>query len=211
MSALNVEGHIMKRVAIYSRVSTGSQTTENQERELREVAARAGWDVVKVYTDAGISGAKGRDQRPGFDAICKDAARRKFDVIAAWSVDRLGRSLHDLTGFLNDMHGLKIDLYLHQQGVDTTTAGGKALFHMVGVFAEFERAIIRERVMAGMKRARKDGTKSGKAFGRPKTDAKVEAHIAKTLATGLGVISTARKHGVGVGTVQRIKRAARAA
>ena len=103
----------MKRVAIYVRVSTDVQTTQNQERELQAVAERARWTVVEVYRDAGISGAKGREQRPAFDALCKDAARRKFDMVAAWSVDRLSRSLHDLTGFLNDLHALRVDLYLH--------------------------------------------------------------------------------------------------
>jgi len=86
------EERAVKRVALYLRVSTGAQTTENQERELRAVAARAGWDIVHVYRDAGISGTKGREERPAFDALCKDAARRKFNMVAAWSVDRLSRS-----------------------------------------------------------------------------------------------------------------------
>jgi DNA invertase Pin-like site-specific DNA recombinase len=126
-------------VAIYTRVSTDHQTTENQERELREIAERMGWTVVEVYKDQGVSGAKGRNGRPAFDALCKDAARRRFDMIMAWSVDRLGRSLQDLVAFLSELHALGIDLFLHQQGVDTTTPAGKALFQMMGVFAEFER------------------------------------------------------------------------
>ena len=121
----------MKRIAIYTRVSTDNQTTENQERELRAVAQRQGWRVVKVYTDHGISGAKGRDQRPAFKEMHEDAARREFDMVAAWSVDRLGRSLQDLVGFLSELHALKIDLFLHQQGIDTTTPAGKAMFHMM--------------------------------------------------------------------------------
>ena len=85
----------MKRAAIYLRVSTIDQTTENQERELREIAERSGWVIAEIYRDAGgISGSKGRDYRPAFDALCKDATRRRFDLIMAWSVDRLGRSLH---------------------------------------------------------------------------------------------------------------------
>ena len=115
----------MKRIALYVRVSTGSQTTENQERELRAVAEQAKWEIVNVYRDAGISGTKGRDKRPAFDTLCKDAARRKFDMVAAWSVDRLSRSLHDLTGFLKDLHALNVDLYLHQQGLDTSTPTGQ--------------------------------------------------------------------------------------
>ena len=128
-----------KRAAIYLRVSTDEQTTENQERALREVAARSGHEIVAVYRDEGISGAKGRDKRPGFDAMHKDASRRKFDIVMAWSVDRLGRSLQDLIGFLSELHSLGIDLALHQQGIDTTTPAGKAMFQMMGVFAEFER------------------------------------------------------------------------
>src|SRR5215813_10294135 len=138
------------RAATYLRVSTNGQTTDNQERELRVAAERMGHTVVEVYADNGISGSKGRDKRPAFDRLHRDAARRRFDVIMAWSVDRLGRSLQDLVGFLSELHALKIDLYLHQQGLDTATPAGKAMFQMLGVFAEFERAMIQERVKAGM-------------------------------------------------------------
>jgi DNA invertase Pin-like site-specific DNA recombinase len=113
----------MKRAAIYLRVSTIDQTTANQERELRQVAERAGWKVVEVYKDHGVSDAKGRDKRPKFDALCRDANARQFDVVMAWSVDRLGRSLQDLVVFLSDLHALKIDLLLKTQGIDTTTPG----------------------------------------------------------------------------------------
>ena len=146
----------MKRTVLYLRVSTIDQTTANQERELREIAARMGCEITKVYKDHGISGAKGRDKRPGFDALCRDATKRQFDVIMAWSVDRLGRSLQDLVGFLSELHALRIDLYLHQQGIDTTTPAGKAMFQMMGVFAEFERAMIQERVRAGLARAKSE-------------------------------------------------------
>ena len=115
----------MKRAALYLRVSTIEQTTANQERELRAVAARMGCEITKVYKDHGISGAKGRDKRPGFDALCRDATKRQFNVIMAWSVDRLGRSLQDLVGFLSELHALNVDLYLHQQGLDTQDAGWK--------------------------------------------------------------------------------------
>ncbi|MCH8097410.1 MAG: recombinase family protein, partial [Proteobacteria bacterium] len=124
-----------KRVAFYLRVSTGEQTTENQRRELEQVAKRSGWQVVEIYEDAGISGANGREKRPAFDKLLKDASRREFDLVAAWSVDRLGRSLQHLVAFLGELHALKIDLYLHQQGIDTTTPAGKAMFQMMGVFA----------------------------------------------------------------------------
>jgi DNA invertase Pin-like site-specific DNA recombinase len=190
--------------AIYTRASTDHQTTENQERELRAVADRMGWTVVEIYCDQGVSGAKSRKDRPAFDVMWKDAARRRFDVIMAWSVDRLGRSLQDLVTFLSDVHGYRVDLFLHQQGVDTTTPGGKALFQMMGVFAEFERAMIRERVMSGLERAKAQGT----TLGRRPIDAEKEAAILVDLRSGkAGIIKLAGLHGVGVGTVQRIKAA----
>ena len=134
------------KAALYVRTSTADQTTENQERELRAVAARLGHEIVEVYADNGISGAKGRDRRPAFDRLCRDVTRRRFDIIMVWSVDRLGRSLQDLVGFLSEIHASRVELYLHQQGLDTTTPAGRAMFQMMGVFAEFERAMIVERV-----------------------------------------------------------------
>src|SRR5437764_11124509 len=135
----------MKRVAIYLRVSTSKQDTDNQRRELEAVAKRSGWEVVKVYEDAGISGAKGRDKRPSLDAMLKTANAREFELLAAWSVDRLGRSLTDLLSILQALHDKRVDLFLHQQGLDTSTSAGRAMFQMLGVFAEFECGIIRER------------------------------------------------------------------
>ncbi len=134
----------------------------------RSLSATAG-EVVAVFEDEGISGAKGRDVRPGFDALMKAVARREIDMVAAWSVDRLGRSLMDLLAFLRDLHAKGVDLFLHQQGLDTTTPSGRAMFQMLGVFAEFERAMIRERVMAGLARARSEGKQLGR---RPVEQAK---------------------------------------
>jgi len=192
----------MRRAALYLRVSTQDQTTANQERELREVANRMGCGIVHVYRDHGVSGAKGRDKRPQFDKLCRDATNRKFDLVMAWSVDRLGRSLQDLVGFLSEIHALKIDLYLHQQGIDTTTPAGKAMFQMMGVFAEFERAMIQERVRAGLARAVAEGA----TLGRPKIDAAVEGSIRNALKAGdAGMHKIAARFGVGTGTVQRIK------
>jgi DNA invertase Pin-like site-specific DNA recombinase len=168
--------------------------------ELRAVAERHGWVIVGEYIDQGISGAKGRDQRPEFDRLLKGAARREFELIVSWSVDRLGRSLQDLVAFLSEIHAKKVDLYLHQQGMDTTTPAGKALFQMMGVFAEFERAMIRERVKAGLERARAQG----KRLGRPPVSADVEARIAELRGKGLGKIKIAKTLGIGVSTVQRV-------
>jgi DNA invertase Pin-like site-specific DNA recombinase len=192
----------MKRAAIYLRVSTVDQTTANQERELREIAGRTGCEIVKVYKDHGISGAKGRDKRPGFDALCRDATKRQFNVVMAWSVDRLGRSLQDLIAFLSEIHSLGIDLFLHQQGLDTRTPAGKAMFQMLGVFAEFERAMIRERVRAGLARA-KD---AGKRLGRPPLPQEKEDAIRGVLAGGLSVRKTAARFKVSPSTVQNLKR-----
>jgi DNA invertase Pin-like site-specific DNA recombinase len=190
----------MKRVAIYLRVSTSKQETSNQRRELEAVAARSGWQIVKVFQDAGISGAKGRDKRPGLDALLKAVNGKEFDMVAAWSVDRLGRSLTDLLGILQALHDKGVDLFLHQQGLDTSTSAGRAMFQMLGVFAEFERGIIRERVNAGLARARANGTKLGR---RPVKPA-VEARIRQLRARGDGILKISKKLGIGTSVVQRV-------
>jgi DNA invertase Pin-like site-specific DNA recombinase len=130
----------IKRAALYVRVSTDHQSVENQIRGLRQVAQRRGWLVAEVYRDDGISGTKGRDQRAGLDALLKDASRRKFDVVMAWAIDRLGRSLVDLLGSIQHLEAVGVDLYFDQQSIDTTTPAGKLLFQMTGAFAEFERS-----------------------------------------------------------------------
>src|SRR5262249_14985185 len=150
------------KAALYLRVSTDGQTTNNQEQELREAAESKGLEVVKVYKDNGISGAKGRAKRPGLDEALKDATRGRYGVLMVWSVDRLGRSLQDLLASLQELHGAGVDLYLHKQAIDTRTPAGKALYGMMGVFAEFEREMIRERVLAGMARARAEGIVVGR-------------------------------------------------
>ena len=188
------------KAALYLRVSTTEQTTKNQKRELIAVAKRQGWNVVQVFVDEGISGAKGRGQRPGLDAMLRGVSRKDFDLVAAWSVDRLGRSLQDLVSLLAEFHAKKVDLYLHQQGLDTTTPSGKAMFQMLGVFSEFERAIIRERIKSGLARARAEG----KVFGRPRVSEKMEAAIRAARRKGMGMRKIARDLGVGVSTVQRV-------
>jgi DNA invertase Pin-like site-specific DNA recombinase len=164
-----------------------------------------GCEIIKVYKDHGISGAKGRDKRPAFDTLCRDAAQRKFDMVMAWSVDRLGRSLQDLVSFLSELHALRIDLFLHQQGLDTTTPAGRAMYQMMGVFAEFERSMIQERVRAGLARAKSEG----KRLGRPPISTDLENSIRSALrAPGRkeGVRKIAARFGVDPGTVQRISR-----
>ena len=187
-----------KRVALYTRVSTDSQTVENQHIELRAVAERLGWIIVAELADEGISGAKGRDQRPAFDRLMQMVTRKEIDLIACWSVDRLGRSLQHLITFLGEINERGVDLYLHTQGLDTSTSAGRAMFSMLSVFAEFERSILRERIMAGLRRLTKKP-------GRPPLDPEKVARIERTLRSGLSINATARKLRVGVGTVHRIK------
>src|SRR5262245_55243206 len=192
----------MKRAVLYLRVSTIDQTTANQERELREIAGRMGCEITKVYRDHGISGAKGREKRPQFDALCKAAARREFDVVMAWSVDRLGRSLQDLVAFLGELHALGIDLFLHQQGLDTTTRAGKAMVQMMAVLAEFERAMIQERVRAGLRRAKAEGKQLGRARIAADVEIAIQAALRRKDRPGVRIIAS--QHGVSVNTVQRI-------
>lgn len=194
-----------KRVGLYLRVSTDEQTIDNQREALHAAVAARGWTVVEEFTDEGISGAKGRDGRPGLDRLLKAVTRRRIDIVAAWSVDRLGRSLQDLVGFLGELSAAGVDLYLDRQAVDTTTPAGRALFQMLGVFAEFERAIIVDRVHAGIARARARGTKSGRPIGRPPMSPERVAAIRAELGRGTGILKTARLHRTGVGAVQRIR------
>ena len=192
----------MKRAALYVRVSTDHQSVENQIRELRQVAERRGWEVVETYSDVGISGAKEREKRPGLDRMLNDANRRRFDIVLAWAIDRLGRSLIDLLGTIQHLEACGVDLYLDQQAIDTTTPMGKLVFQVTGAFAEFERSMIRQRVKAGLKRA----VARGAQLGRPRIALDLEKAIVDSLKGGTGMIRAARLHGVGVGTVQRIVR-----
>ena len=205
-----------KRAALYVRVSTDSQTVENQIRELSQVAERRGWQVIEVYRDAGISGAKGRSQRPGLDAMLKDASRRKFDVVMAWAIDRLGRSLIDLLRTIQDLEAVGVDLYLDQQHLDTTTATGKLLFQVTGAFSEFERSMIQQRVNAGLStikaKIKRDGhftTKAGivrRRLGRPGAEPSQMTRARQELAKGVGIGKVARLTGLGTGTVHKLKR-----
>jgi DNA invertase Pin-like site-specific DNA recombinase len=143
---------------IYLFVGTKDRSVADQERDLREVADRMGCRIVKVYRDDGVSGTRSQ-KHPQLEKLCFRPYNRKFELVLAWSVERLGYSLHDLVGFLSEMHILKIDLCLHKQGVDTTTPAGRAMFDMVGVFTEFERAVVRERFRSGRAKAKQEGKK----------------------------------------------------
>jgi DNA invertase Pin-like site-specific DNA recombinase len=189
-----------KRVGMYLRVSTSGQTVENQRQDIERVAQQRGWEVVETYVDHGISGAKGRDKRPAFDRMCTDAARGKLDIVAAWSIDRLGRSLQHVASFMAELLEQRVALYLHQQNVDGTTSSGKAMLGMAAVFAEFERAVTIERINAGLARARSEG----KQLGRPTVGDQVEAKIRALSSKGTGKLKIAKTLGIGVSTVQRV-------
>jgi DNA invertase Pin-like site-specific DNA recombinase len=205
-----------KRAALYVRVSTDHQTVAHQLEALRAVAERRGWEIVETYNDAGLSGAKGRDKRPGLDGVLKDASRRKFDVVMAWAIDRLGRSLIDLLGTIGHLEAAGVELYLEQQAIDTTTPMGKLLFQITGAFAEFERTMIRQRIHAGLKTVKAAIAANGsftarnsgivrKRLGRPHADPKKVEAARRELAKGTGVLKTAKLVGLGTGTVQRLK------
>lgn len=197
----------MKRCGLYVRCSTDQQTVENQIRILTDVAEKAGWTIVRVFEDQAISGAKGRDQRPGYDALLKAVHRREVDIVAAYAVDRLGRSLTDLVAFLSDIQARGCDLYLHQQSVDTSTPSGRMLFQMLAVFSEFERELIRSRVRAGIARARAKGA----VFGRPSLSPDRVERVEKALKDGQSIRAVAKATGTSTASVQRIKRSMLAA
>ncbi len=198
-----------KRTALYLPVSTDGHTVDNQRSALEAVCEQRGWQIVQVYADNDISGANGRGQRSGLDALLKNASRGRFDVVMAWALDRLGRSLLDLLDTLGELEAAGVALVLREQAIDTATPTGRMSFQITGAFAEFERAMIRSRVRAGLDRAKARGVR----LGRPKTGAKVESAIRARLAAGDGMKKVAKAVGVGNGTVARIKAtmAARAA
>ncbi len=190
-----------KRIAIYARVSTDKQSTENQLLELRDLCNKLGYTIVQEYTDNGISGAKSRDGRPALDLLLKDATRRKFDMVMCWSIDRLGRSLQNLVEILNELQALKIDLYFQQQGMDTSTPSGRMIFSVFGAIGEFERNLIRERVIAGQQRAKANGVK----LGRPtKMNDGMRSAVKILREKGMGIKQISRELQIGVGTVYSV-------
>jgi len=192
-----------KKAAIYLRVSTSSQTTENQRLELEKVAELKGLRIAEVYEDKGISGAKGRSSRPALDAMMRDATRRKFDTVLVWSVDRLGRSTAHVATLMTELKQLDVAQYYHKQGVDTSTPYGEAMLEMAAVFAKLEREIIRERVNAGLDRARAEG----KTLGRPALSDDTKDKVMEAKEQGLSVRRIAAHVGVSVGAVHKILQA----
>ena len=191
----------MKKVVLYARVSTADQTTENQLLELRDVARKSGWTIAREFIDNGVSGAKSAQDRPAMANLMKAVARREIDGILVWDVSRLGRSLQDLVSILNEIRSKSIDLYIHKQGLDTSTPSGKMMFQMLGVFAEFEREVIRERINAGLVRAKAEGKK----LGRPSNvNESVVASVKLLRAQGMSICKIAKTLRIGVGTTSKI-------
>lgn len=187
------------KAAIYSRVSTDKQTTDNQTQELLGVAERNGWVAQAVYSDV-ISGAK--EKRPQLDALMKAVIKREVDVVLIWDISRLGRSLQHLLKLLEEFHAKGVDVYFHQQGIDTTTPAGKLMFQLCGAFAEFERGMIQERVKAGLQRAKAQG----KTLGRPKVPEKTIAKVKELFERGVSFRKIANEVGLHHKTVSRLSK-----
>ena len=189
-----------QRAALYLRVSTDGQTTENQRLVLAEVAGRRGWAVVATYDDQGLSGAGAREKRPSFDRMLKDAGRRRFDILMVAAIDRLGRSTATVSTALADLTGAGTAIYSHREGLDGTTAYGRAMLNMASVFAELEHDLIRDRVRAGLARARAEGRR----LGRPRVPDAVRVRVVLLRAAGTSLRGTAQACGIALSTVQDI-------
>ena len=190
-----------RKAVIYSRVSTNEQTVENQLRVLREVAEKRGLEVVREISDEGISGAKGRDERPGFDELIKGSVKNEWDIILVWDVSRLGRSLKHLVSFLEDIQSAHCDMYIHQSGIDTSTPSGKMMFGMLSVFSEFERSMIRERVIAGQQRAKAEGKHIGR---KTNVNDGIITAVYHMRQNNVPIKRIAKDLQIGVGTVYKI-------
>jgi DNA invertase Pin-like site-specific DNA recombinase len=195
-----------KKAVIYARVSTSQQNVSNQLLELRQTADRFGWVVSNELVDDGISGAKGRSGRPGFDRLFQMVQRRECDVIMAWDVSRLGRSIQDLVGFMNEVQAAGVDLYIHQQAINTAAAAGRMVFSIFSALGEYERELIRERINAGLNRARAEGKK----LGRPSVakSPQVINSVRLLREKQMPIHQIAKSLKIGVGTVSRILAAA---
>lgn len=191
------------RAALYLRVSTDQQTVENQRLALRAEAERRGWQIAGEYADEGISGAKGRDQRPQLDRLLKDAVRGRYDVVMVWALDRLGRSMASLIDTVQELEAVNVGLCIPGQAIDTTTPAGRLFFHVMGAIAEFERSQIRSRIRSGLDRVRSQGKRLGR---KPiaSTDPRVASALS-LLAEGKGVNKVAKSVGLSNDKVAKLK------
>ena len=192
---------MVRKVAIYSRVSTLDQTIDNQLLELRDHCSKMGWEIVKEYADEGLSGALSREKRPALNSLIKDAYRKKFDSVVCWDISRIGRSMKELVLFLSDMKDRDIGICSVRQGFDTSTSMGEIMFQFVGILSSWEREMIRERTLAGLDRARSEG----KTLGRKKviTD-EITSKIVNLRSIGRSIRDIASEVGVSRGTVSNV-------
>lgn len=184
----------MKRIAIYLRVSTSHQTTDLQENDLIDYASQRKFQIYKIYSDIGISGAK--EKRPSLDQLMNDARKRLFEVVLVWKFDRFARSTKHLSFALDEFHSLGIDFISYHENIDTSSPMGRAMFTIISAMAQLEREIIRERVVAGISAAKKKGI----LFGRPKS--RNDLQIIKLREQGLSFRAIAKQLGVSLGSVQ---------
>ena len=187
-------------IAIYVRVSTQQQTTENQLLELYEVCERNDWTVVEEYNET-VSGTKGQSDREELKRMMIDASRKKFCKVAVWSVDRIGRDMKHLVSVLSQMKDLNVDLYSYKQGIDTSTTMGSSFFYMVGIFAELENNMRRERQIIGIKRALKDGVKFGR---KDVVDEDKEYQIWQLRTKGKSIRAIAKEVGIYAGRTHKV-------
>jgi len=191
---------MVRKVAIYTRVSTLDQTIDNQLIELRDHCSRMGWEVVKEYADEGLSGALSRDKRPALNSLIKDAYRKRFDSVVCWDISRIGRSMKELILFLSDMKDREIGICSVRQGFDTSTSMGEIMFQFVGILSSWEREMIRERTLAGLERAKREG----KTLGRRKvTNDTMTAKIIELRTANRSIRDIASEVGVSIGTVSK--------
>jgi DNA invertase Pin-like site-specific DNA recombinase len=193
------------KAVIYARVSTVSQSCDNQISCLREVAARMGWSLVKTLKDEGISGSKGRDGRPAWNELHRMIQRKEADVVLVWSIDRLGRSIQDLVAFMKEISAMGVDLYCHQQSLNTQTPRGRMCFSVFAALGEYERELIRERVLAGLETARRNG----RQFGRPSNvTSGTKTAVSELRQRGMSICTIAKTLRIGVGTTRKFLAAA---
>ena len=194
-----------KKVVIYARVSTLDQTVDNQLIELRDHCSKMGWEIVKEYTDEGLSGTLSREKRPALNAMIKDGYRKKFDTVVCWDISRIGRSMKELVLFLSDMKDRGIGICSVRQGFDTSTSMGEITFQFVGILSSWEREMIRERTLAGLERAKSEG----KTLGRKKvTDKVITAKIIELRNDKKSFRQIASEVGVSRGTVSNVLKVA---
>jgi len=189
--------HPITRVALYARVCTlNNQDPEMQLSELREYAAHRGWQIVEEFTNQGVSGCK--ESRPALNRLMADACRRRFDAILVWKIDRFGRSLKHLVNALAELAALGVAFISLRDNLDLSTPSGRLMFQIIGAMAEFERALIQERVRAGLRNARS----KGKKLGRPRVTVDA-SKIASLRAQGRSWGEIVEEMGIGNGTAQR--------